>query len=84
MPGWRVGFCVGNRRLAGALANIKGYLDYGSFAPVQLAASTALAVCDGDVAENRAVYKHRAELLCTQLEVNDGGQPHYPLLLVAE
>ena len=42
MPGWRVGFCVGNRRLVGALANIKGYLDYGHFAPVQLAASTAL------------------------------------------
>ena len=68
MPGWRVGFCVGNRRLVGALANIKGYLDYGSFAPVQLAASTALTSCDGDVAENRAVYKHRAALLCDQLE----------------
>src|SRR5215467_11049884 len=68
MPGWRVGFCVGNRPLVGALTNIKGYLDHGSFAPVQLAASTALARCDGDVAENRAVYKHRAELLCTQLE----------------
>ena len=67
MPGWRVGFCVGNRRLVGALANIKGYLDYGHFAPVQLAASTALNSCDGDVAENRAVYKHRATLLCDQL-----------------
>ena len=42
MPGWRVGFCVGNRALVGALTNIKGYLDYGSFAPVQLAAATAL------------------------------------------
>ena len=61
MPGWRVGFCVGNRALVGALTNIKGYLDYGSFAPVQLAAATALTSCDGDVAENRAVYKHRAE-----------------------
>ena len=68
MPGWRVGFCVGNRQLVGALTNIKGYLDYGSFAPVQLAASTALSSCDGDVAENRAVYKHRAKLLCTELE----------------
>jgi alanine-synthesizing transaminase len=68
MPGWRVGFCVGNRQLVGALTNIKGYLDYGSFAPVQLAAATALASCDGDVAENRAVYKHRAKLLCTELE----------------
>ena len=43
MPGWRVGFCVGNRQLVGALTTIKGYLDYGSFAPVQLAAATALA-----------------------------------------
>ena len=68
MPGWRVGFCVGNRALVGALTNIKGYLDYGSFAPVQLAAATALTSCDGDVAENRAVYKHRAKLLCTELE----------------
>jgi len=68
MPGWRVGFCVGNRALVGALTNIKGYLDYGSFAPVQLAAATALTKCDGDVAENRAVYKHRAQLLCTELE----------------
>ena len=67
MPGWRVGFCVGNRKLVGALTNIKGYLDYGSFAPVQLAAATALTSCDGDVAENRAVYKHRAALLCDQL-----------------
>jgi len=67
MPGWRVGFCVGNRALVGALTNIKGYLDYGSFAPVQLAAATALTKCDGDVAENRAVYKHRAQLLCTEL-----------------
>ena len=68
MPGWRVGFCVGNRPLVGALTNIKGYLDYGSFAPVQLAAATALTSCDGDVAENRAVYKHRSKLLCTELE----------------
>ena len=33
MPGSRVGFCVGNRTLVGALAGIKGYLDYGIFAP---------------------------------------------------
>ena len=61
MPGWRVGFCVGNRALVGALATIKGYLDYGIFAPMQLAAATALASCDADVAENRARYRHRAE-----------------------
>jgi alanine-synthesizing transaminase len=68
MPGWRVGFCVGNRALVGALATIKGYLDYGIFAPVQLAAATALSpACDADVAGNRELYKHRAALLCREL-----------------
>jgi alanine-synthesizing transaminase len=68
MPGWRVGFCVGNRALVGALATIKGYLDYGIFGPVQLAAATALSpMCDADVAGNRALYKHRAALLCGEL-----------------
>jgi len=68
MPGWRVGFCVGNRALVGALATIKGYLDYGIFGPVQLAAATALSpACDADVAGNRALYQHRAALLCGEL-----------------
>jgi len=68
MPGWRVGFCVGNRTLVGALGTIKGYLDYGMFGPTQLAAATALSpACDGDVAANRALYKHRATLLCDGL-----------------
>jgi alanine-synthesizing transaminase len=68
MPGWRVGFCVGNSALVGALATIKGYLDYGIFGPVQLAAATALSpACDADVASNRALYKHRASLLCDAL-----------------
>ena len=63
MPGWRVGFCVGNDALVGSLTTIKGYLDYGIFAPTQLAAATALATCDADVEENRARYRHRAEVL---------------------
>jgi alanine-synthesizing transaminase len=46
MPGWRVGFAVGNPDLVGGLTTIKGYLDYGSFAPTQLAAATALTSCD--------------------------------------
>ena len=49
MPGWRVGFCVGNPDLVGGLTTIKGYLDYGIFAPTQLAAATALTACDADV-----------------------------------
>jgi alanine-synthesizing transaminase len=67
MPGWRVGFCVGNGPLVQGLATIKGYMDYGSFAPTQLAAATALSSCDEDVARNRAVYKHRAAVLAEGL-----------------
>ena len=63
MPGWRVGFCVGNRDLVGSLATIKGYLDYGIFGPAQLAAATALSRCDADVQENKQRYHHRAALL---------------------
>jgi alanine-synthesizing transaminase len=63
MPGWRVGFCVGNPGLVGSLGTIKGYLDYGIFAPTQLAAATALTSCDADVELNRARYQHRAEVL---------------------
>jgi alanine-synthesizing transaminase len=73
MPGWRVGFCVGNPDLVGGLATIKGYLDYGSFGPTQLAAATALNECDGDVVSNRALYKHRAAVLCDAL--NAAGWP---------
>ena len=36
MPGWRVGFCVGNPTLVGTLARIKSYLDYGTFTPIQV------------------------------------------------
>ena len=42
MPGWRVGFCCGNKDLLAALARIKSYLDYGLFTPIQVAAIKAL------------------------------------------
>jgi alanine-synthesizing transaminase len=42
MPGWRMGFAVGNERLIGALTRIKSYLDYGAFTPIQVAAAAAL------------------------------------------
>ncbi len=63
MPGWRVGFCVGNPDLIAHLTAIKGYLDYGIFAPAQLGAATALGQCDVDVVQNRQRYHRRAELL---------------------
>jgi alanine-synthesizing transaminase len=68
MPGWRVGFCVGNQTLVRGLATIKGYLDYGIFAPAQLAAATALSSCDADVAANRQRYRHRAAVLVSGLQ----------------
>jgi alanine-synthesizing transaminase len=46
MPGWRVGFCVGNPEMVGALRRIKSYLDYGIFQPVQIAAIIALNGAD--------------------------------------
>ena len=73
MPGWRVGFCVGNPTLVGHLATIKGYLDYGLFGPAQLAAATALTSCQADVDKNRATYRQRAERLVTGL--NRAGWP---------
>jgi alanine-synthesizing transaminase len=68
MPGWRVGFCVGNPELVSGLITLKGYLDYGSFAPTQLAGATALASCDQDAVDNRALYRHRAEVLVRALD----------------
>ena len=47
MAGWRVGFCLGNKKLIGALARIKSYLDYGIFQPIQIASIIALRECAG-------------------------------------
>ncbi len=63
MPGWRVGFAVGNERLIAALARVKSYLDYGAFTPVQVAAIAALNGPQDCVAETRAIYKHRRDVV---------------------
>lgn len=63
MPGWRMGFAVGNRRLIGALTRIKSYLDYGAFTPVQVAAAAALNGPQDCVADIRATYKARRDAL---------------------
>ena len=57
MPGWRVGFCCGNKELIAALSRIKSYLDYGIFTPVQVAAITALESDQTCVEEIRQMYK---------------------------
>jgi len=63
MAGWRVGFCLGNRRLIAALARIKSYLDYGVFQPIQLAAVTALRECGEAPAQICQVYQARRDVL---------------------
>ncbi len=67
MPGWRIGFCVGNPTLVGALARMKSYLDYGMFTPVQVAAIAALEGDQSCVAENREMYRKRRDVLCDGL-----------------
>ncbi len=67
MPGWRVGFCVGNPTLVGALRKIKGYLDYGHFTPAQLGAVTALEDGDEAVREIRELYRARRDALVAGL-----------------
>jgi alanine-synthesizing transaminase len=67
MPGWRVGFCVGNREVVGALAKIKSYLDYGIFQPVQIASTVALngpQDCVKDVVQR---YQSRRNVLVNGL-----------------
>src|SRR5690349_3261511 len=67
MAGWRVGFCLGNRKLIAALARIKSYLDYGIFQPIQIAAVTALRNCEGAPAEIRDIYQSRRDVLINGL-----------------
>ena len=63
MAGFRVGMAVGNRRLLGALARVKSYLDYGNYTPIQVAASAALDGPQDCVDEIRAIYKARRDTL---------------------
>jgi alanine-synthesizing transaminase len=63
MPGWRVGFCVGNSEVVGALARIKSYLDYGIFQPIQIASIIALNGPQDCVTEICDTYKTRRDAL---------------------
>jgi alanine-synthesizing transaminase len=63
MPGWRVGFCLGNRKMIAALARIKSYLDYGIFQPIQIAAIIALRECGEEPPKICAVYQKRRDVL---------------------
>ena len=67
MPGWRVGFAVGNRRIIAALTRIKSYLDYGMFQPVQIASIIALNGPQECVQEIVDTYRARRDVLCDGL-----------------
>ena len=71
MPGWRVGFCCGNKDLLAALSRIKSYFDYGLFTPIQVAAIKALDHGDEYVEEIRLRYQSRRDVLIKGL--NDAG-----------
>jgi alanine-synthesizing transaminase len=63
MPGWRIGFAVGNERIIAALARVKSYLDYGAFTPIQVAATAALNGPDDCIRDMRDIYKRRRDVL---------------------
>src|SRR5271169_6922418 len=63
MPGWRVGFMVGNPVLVNALARLKSYFDYGTFTPIQVASIAALEGPQECVAEIRDIYRDRRDVL---------------------
>ncbi len=63
MPGWRLGFAVGNERLIAALARVKSYLDYGAFTPIQVAAAAALNGPEDCIDEARKTYQKRRDIL---------------------
>ncbi len=67
MPGWRMGFMVGNSTLVAALAKIKSYLDYGTYTPIQVAAVHALESSQECVAEITQMYQSRRDVLCNGL-----------------
>ena len=73
MAGWRVGFCLGNKKMIAALARIKSYLDYGVFQPIQIASIIALRECEEDTEKICALYQKRRDLLVNGL--NNAGWP---------
>ncbi|MDP3938265.1 MAG: aminotransferase class I/II-fold pyridoxal phosphate-dependent enzyme, partial [Deltaproteobacteria bacterium] len=68
MPGWRVGFCVGNRRMIAALSRLKSYFDYGIFQPIQIASIIALNGPQDCVGETQQLYRERRDTLVDGLD----------------
>ncbi len=73
MAGWRIGFCLGNKKMIAALARIKSYLDYGVFQPLQIAAIIGLRECEDDTKKICTLYQKRRDLIVSGL--NKAGWP---------
>ncbi len=83
MPGWRMGFAVGNERLISALTRIKSYLDYGAFTPIQVAAATALDSSLSVIEDIRQVYKTRRDVLIETFARSGWNVPPPPATMFA-
>lgn len=83
MPGWRIGFATGNKRLIAALARVKSYLDYGAFTPIQVAATAALNGDQTCVDQMRALYKERRDVLIDGLATAGWVIPSPPATMFA-
>ena len=68
MAGWRCGFCCGNAEMVKALATIKGYYDYGMFAPIQIASVIAMRECRDTPGEQSKMYQERRDVVCRGLD----------------
>jgi alanine-synthesizing transaminase len=83
MPGWRVGFGAGSRKLVEALARIKSYTDYGAFTPIQVAATAALNGPQDCVAEIRNRYRQRRDALVSAMAAAGWTIPSPPASMFA-
>jgi len=68
MAGWRIGFCAGNAEMVKALATIKGYYDYGIFAPIQIASIIAMREHGAAPEAQSKLYQQRRDVVCRGLD----------------
>ena len=83
MPGWRIGFCAGNRKLVRSLSRMKSYLDYGAFTPIQVAATAALNGEQDCIDEMRRRYRERRDVLVDGLAAAGWRIPSPPATMFA-
>ncbi len=83
MPGWRMGFAVGNERLISALRRVKSYLDYGAFTPIQVAAIAALDSPPEISRDIRKIYKARRDILVERFSQAGWDVPPPPATMFA-